>query len=54
MKLPYWLKVLVEVMKREKTSRKVISRQTMLQGNKFMDNNTMTKKAWQQHRQQGE
>ena len=38
----------MDILNKDKASRKVISRQTMLRGNKFMENNIMTKKAWQQ------
>ena len=58
MKLPYWLKVLVEVMKREKTSRKVKGNSVVIKREKpvymypFMDGNLMTKRAWEQKKEE--
>jgi len=63
MRYPYWLKVFMDILNKDKASRKVKGnsvlikqgKPTMLQSNKkFMDNNIMTKKAWKQHTQQGE
>ena len=58
MRYPYWLKVFMDTLKKDKASRKVKGNSVLIKQEKpvymypFMDGNLMTKRAWEQKKEE--